>query len=272
MDTELFRAPVELVTALGFAMPRFLGVFTILPLLSREVLPMTLRMGVVSCFGALLVPSLYEGAMQHHGAVELAIILIRESALGALIGLVLAIPLWAVEAMGDIADTQRGANMAQTLNPLSGHETSSLGQLFNQAIVTFLFVTGGFVLVLSVIYDSYRVWPVFGEWPGFGPDAGNVLLAQLDSFMRLTVLLAAPVVFAMFIAESGLAIVSRFVPQLQVFFLAMPVKSAVAMVVFAVYISVMFDTAHSIMHERFDEVLHIVGTVLKPGHEPEHGK
>ena len=39
MDTELFRAPVELVTALGFAMPRFLGVFTILPLLSRETLP-----------------------------------------------------------------------------------------------------------------------------------------------------------------------------------------------------------------------------------------
>jgi type III secretion protein T len=267
MDTDLFRAPVELVTALGFAMPRFLGVFTILPLMSTAVLPMTLRMGVVSCFGLFLVPTLLDGASHQHSAVELAVILVRESALGALIGLMLAVPLWAVEAMGDIADTQRGANIAQTLNPLSGHETSPLGQLFNQAIVTFLFVTGGFTLVLSIIYDSYRIWPVFGEWPGFAPGAGLVLLDQLDSLMRLTVLLSAPVVFAMFIAESGLAIVSRFVPQLQVFFLAMPVKSGVAMVVFAVYVTVMFDTAHSIMSERFDTVLHAVGTVIKPGHE-----
>jgi type III secretion protein T len=265
MDTELFRAPLDLVTALGFAMPRFLGVFTILPLLSSAVLPMTLRMGVVSCFGAFLVPALLEGTSQPHTAVELIIILVRESALGALIGFVLAVPLWAVEAMGDIADTQRGANIAQTLNPLSGHETSPLGQLFNQAIVTFLFATGGFILVLSVVYDSYRIWPVFGHWPGFGPDAGTVLLGQLDSLMRLTVLLAAPVVFSMFIAECGLAIVSRFVPQLQVFFLAMPVKSGIAMIVFAVYVGVMFDTAHSIMHDTFDTVLNTVGTVIKPG-------
>jgi type III secretion protein T len=39
----------------------------------------------------------------------------------------------------------------------------------------------------------------------------------------------------MFLAEVGLAIVSRFVPQLQVFFMAMPIKSAIAMYVFAVY-------------------------------------
>ncbi len=45
----------------------------------------------------------------------------------------------------------------------------------------------------------------------------------------------------MFLAEIGLALVSRFVPQLQVFFLAMPIKSALAMLVLLLYMATLFD-------------------------------
>ena len=47
----------------------------------------------------------------------------------------------------------------------------------------------------------------------------------------------------MFLAEVGLALISRFVPQLDVFFLAMPVKSALAILVLLVYLSTLFDYA-----------------------------
>jgi type III secretion protein T len=225
---------------------------------------MTLRAGVVSCLAMLVVPTLLDAAAQEHRAVETVLILVREVSLGALIGFVLAIPMWAVEAMGDIIDTQRGANMSQMLNPLTGHEASPLGLLFNQAIVTFLFVTGGFGLVVRVVYDSYALWPVFSRWPGMGHAAGSVALAQVDHLMRLTVLLAAPAVFAMFLSEAGLALVSRFVPQLQVFFMAMPIKSAVAFIVLAVYAAVLFDTAHTVLADTFANALATVAKVFLP--------
>ena len=53
----------------------------------------------------------------------------------------------------------------------------------------------------------------------------------------------APVIVAMFLAELGLALVSRFVPQLQVFFLAMPIKSALALLVLVLYGATLFDMA-----------------------------
>lgn len=62
--------------------------------------------------------------------------------------------------------------------------------------------------------------------------------------MRLAILLSAPVMFAMFLAEIGLALVSRFVPQLQVFFLAMPIKSGLAMFILAIYTVLLFDYAY----------------------------
>jgi type III secretion protein T len=235
--------------AFGFALPRFVAAFTILPLLSREALPLVLRLAVISSFAMFMAPSLIDGVEQQKDATAAILVICKEAFIGVAIGFVLAIPLWAVEAMGDLCDTQRGAAIAQTLNPLTSHESSPLGQLFNQAVVTFLFVIGGFLLVLGVIYDSYRIWPVFGYTPVFSPDAAKAALLLLDRLMRLTVLLAAPVIFCMFLAEAGMALVSRFVPQLQVFFLAMPIKSGVAMVVFAIYGVILFDYTHDVLRE-----------------------
>jgi len=259
---DLFQPPLQVIATFGYALPRILGVFSILPLLSREALPGLLRAGVAGCFALLLVPGLAEGAAQARPVHESAFIVLREALLGALIGFVLALPFWAVEAMGDIIDTQRGTNLSETLNPLTGHESSPLGQLFNQAIVTFVFVTGGFLLVLSVMYDSFVLWPVFQPWPAPAANAAPVLLQQLDHMMRLTMLLAAPVVFAMLLCEGGLALISRFVPQLQVFFLAMPIKSAVAMVVLAIYAPILFDVAHTTLRDTFAQVLHTAGDIF----------
>ncbi|MBC7604200.1 MAG: type III secretion system export apparatus subunit SctT [Ramlibacter sp.] len=249
--------------AFGFALPRFLAVFTILPLLSREALPLTLRVAVIGSFAMFMAPALAGGTGLERDLLVIIGIILKEAFIGVVMGFVLAIPLWAVENMGDLVDAQRGATIAQTINPLSGHETSPLGQLFNQAIVTMLFALGGFLMVLSVIYDSFQIWPVFGWWPKFSPDAPKLALDLLDRFMSLTVLLCAPVLFCMFLAEAGMAIVSRFVPQLQVFFLAMPIKSAIAMIVFAIYGVVLFDYAGALILETLREANRTVFTMIR---------
>jgi type III secretion protein T len=57
------------------------------------------------------------------------------------------------------------------------------------------------------------------------------------------------VIVAMFISELGLALVSRFVPQLQVFFLAMPIKSALAFLVLVLYCTTLFDYGRAYVQE-----------------------
>ncbi|MES3002892.1 MAG: type III secretion system export apparatus subunit SctT [Pseudomonadota bacterium] len=263
MSSEEIHWIFEHFKMFGFAVPRFLALFAILPLLSKEAMPMTLRMGMVSSFAAILVPGLMEQHRPEVGPLAILGLILKEVFIGATLGFILAVPLWAVEAMGDMADTQRGASIAQTLNPLTGHETSPLGQLFNQAIVTFLFVVGGFLAVLGVVYDSFALWPIFSFWPGFTPGAAEVMLSFVDRLMYLAVLMGVPVIFTMFIAEAGLAIVSRFAPQLQVFFLAMPVKSGIAMLVFAVYAVVLFDYAHDIIDENIRDAKRTLGSMLR---------
>jgi type III secretion protein T len=116
-----------------------------------------------------------------------------------------------------------------------------LGELFSQAAMVYLLISGGFFLLLQLVYASYDIWPVYSLLPKFSEAMPTVLLGQMDRLMTLAVLFSAPVIFSMFLAEVGLGIVSRFVPQLQVFFLAMPIKSAIAIFVFSVYVSTLFE-------------------------------
>ena len=88
-------------------------------------------------------------------------------------------------------------------------------------------------------------------------------MVQLNRLMATGLLLAAPVLVAMFLSEVGLALVSRFAPQLQVFFLAMPIKSGVAVFVLMVYISTIFDFAHGPMREIADWVTRLDGLMAR---------
>jgi succinate dehydrogenase cytochrome b556 subunit len=65
------------------------------------------------------------------GEVDLTFILLlgKEAIIGLVLGYVAAIPFWTMEAIGFVVDNQRGASMAATVNPMTGHDTSPLGML-----------------------------------------------------------------------------------------------------------------------------------------------
>lgn len=259
MDFGFVYFPSAWMSAVFYALPRMLAIFSVLPMLNRQALPGVLRIGVASAFAVFVVPSLIEGAMDFsRNGGRVMILLVKEALIGFVLGLLVAIPLWALEIVGAYIDNQRGASIAATINPLTGHDTSPLGEMFSQAGVVVLLVSGGLLMILELIYTSYLLWPVFEMLPRLSEQTPAIILGQLDKLMWLAVMLSAPVIFSMFLAEVGLGIVSRFVPQLQVFFLAMPIKSAIAMFVLSVYAVALFGYFSD---EYLDFVPHTISVI-----------
>lgn len=193
---------------------------------------------------ACLVPALAPRyAVIDLGAIELVLLVAKEVFIGLVMGFLVAIPFWIFEAVGFVVDNQRGASLGATINPATGNDSSPLGILFNQAFMVFFLVGGGFMLMLTMLYDSFRLWDLWDWTPTLRRESVPLMLDQLGRFLRLTLLFAAPAIISMFLAEVGLALVSRFAPQLQVFFLAMPIKSALALLVMVLYMNTLFEYA-----------------------------
>ncbi len=230
------------IGALALTQPRILAMFIALPLFNTQLVPGLLRFSVAAALGVVMVPALSaEVAVADLGALQLLLLVLKEAFVGFVIGYLAAIPFWIFEAVGFLVDNQRGASIASTLNPLTGNDSSPLGILFNQAFIVFFLITGGFTLLLGVLYDSFGLWSVTQWAPTLQPESVPLLLDQLDRLVRMALLLAAPALVAMFLSEIGLALVSRFAPQLQVFFMAMPIKSALAMLVLMLYAASLFE-------------------------------
>ena len=59
--------------------------------------------------------------------------------------------------------------------------------------------------------------------------------------MTVRCIIAAPVIIVMFLATIGLGFVNRTAPQLNVFFLSMPIKSAIGVALLIVYLPFIMD-------------------------------
>ncbi|QIL70562.1 type III secretion system export apparatus protein SctT [Diaphorobacter sp. HDW4B] len=241
-----------LIGTLALTQPRILAMFIVLPLFNSQLVPGLIRFGIAGTLGVMAMPLVAADVSDLNlNFVALSVLIMKEAFVGFVIGYLASIPFWIFEAIGFLVDNQRGASIASTLNPLTGNDSSPMGIMFYQAFIVFFLISGGFSLLLGVLYDSFGYWSVTQWTPRLSPESIPLMLKQLDQLMHMAVLLAAPVLVAMFLSEFGLALVSRFAPQLQVFFMAMPIKSALAVLVLMLYASTLFEYGK-------DEILAIV--------------
>ena len=157
-------------------------------------------------------------------------LLIKELVIGALMSLIVSLPLRIPEIIGDVIDNQRGAAVTDSFNPTSGEQSSMLGQLLSLTIMTYFLTEGGLNTLVNLLGSSFSLLPVGSvEMLHFGNQKLNDTLTQLlINYLRLFAILALPVMVAMFMAEVALAIASRFAQSLNVFSMAQPIKALLA--------------------------------------------
>ena len=142
--------------------------------------------------------------------------------------------------------------MGEVFSPLNGAQVSTLGIFFTQVASTLFFVGGAIFVLLAALYMSYGIWPVFTPGLSMSAEAPLVILGSADDMLRTTVIISAPVIMVMFLATLGLGLVNRTAPQLNVFFLSMPVKSALGIAFLIIYLPFVLDM---LMYTSEDSIL-----------------
>lgn len=262
---DFFKQFEQLFVTLALSLARMFAFISTAQILSSGTISRLPRNAVVIALCAPVVPVNYVSMLTvEYTAASFALTFFKEYAIGLVIGYAVGWLFWAVQASGALIDNQRGAAIAASIDPLQGHETSPLGNLFSQAFTTYLFTTGGMLVIINIVYTSFWVWPVTKMVPLVHERFPELMLEILDTFMDIMFVIAAPVVGIMFLAEFSLALVSRFAPQIQVFILAMPIKSGIAVFILVLYFSTLFPYAAS-QSEQFSIFIDEIYNLLRAG-------
>lgn len=153
------------------------------------------------------------------GAVMVA--MLSEIVIGIFIGLSARLLTGAIQVAGTAIAFQSGLAFAQNVDPTQGGTQSAIVSTFMALLATTLiFALDLHYLLLAAVRDSYDLFKPGAALP-FG-DFGRTAVHIVASAFKVGIQLAAPFLVFGLVFYMGLGVLSRLMPQLQVFFLAMP--------------------------------------------------
>lgn len=241
--TNLFPLLAVPLMALAIDSARVFGMLTILPIFTRLGITGLLRGGIAIALAMplwlVLLPTLATTASPF--GADMIWLIAKEAMLGVLIGMVFSVPFWAAEAAGDILDQQRGSQSAVTTDVSGTNQSSITGTLLTLTLIAIFFATGGMRFLLDGLYASYRIWPPLELVPRLGPGSEARIIGMLDNLLRGGLVLAGPLLIAMLLAELALGLINRVAPQINVFDMALTMKSLILSVGLPIYAVFLFS-------------------------------
>jgi flagellar biosynthetic protein FliR len=224
--------------AVGLGAARAVPVTWMVSPLGGGRLPAMMRVGLGMLLAALRAPALASAAaaaeIAQASAPALVLLVAREILVGLTLGLVVSFAFRAAEAAGRLADTLRGANVAEILVPTTDERSSPLGALYLLVATALFLEIGGVPRLVEALGRSYDAVPMAAvPSAAAGAARASALVALASARLIESALgLAAPVVVALWLTDVALGLVARLAPQLPVYFVGLPLKGllGVAMV------------------------------------------
>ncbi len=211
-----------LVYLLVFA--RVGAMLMLLPPISQAGVPPRVRLALALAISVALAPGVAHNypAQAPSSAMALGLMLAEEITAGVLVGAMASIIMSALSVAGSLIATQTGLSYAQMLNPTMGDQEPVLGNFLTLVGGVMIFATNMHHLAIAAIQGSYGLIPPGAALPT--ADMAELVIRLVSGSFALGVQLAAPFLVFGFAVNASIGLLARLMPQLQVFFIAMPIN------------------------------------------------
>lgn len=228
MPLEASALP-ELLPAWTFAflllVCRVGAALVLLPGLGEQEIPAQVKIALTLALAALLWPVLAPALPPPPGSPAGALALVAgECAVGLWIGMLARIVALALPMAAQYLGFLLGLSNAMLFDPSFGASGTALSRMVGLGGVVVLFATGLHLLPIAALAGSYAVLPAGGAFPADA--AAETMVIAVAASIALAFQLAGPFVLAGVVFQLTLGLLSRLVPQMQVYFVALPLQVA----------------------------------------------
>lgn len=234
---------------------RFSGVFSSLPGIGTEEVPPVYRVPLVIIIAAAITLSGVSVEIPNSLA-EGALVLGVEFLLGYLLGVVPALIIAGLSLAGHLSATSIGLNQASVIDPTLGEHVTTLGRVQTLlGVALFLAVDGHHAVIRAAADISTDVG--LGLFRP-GDAVFEIFLQRIIQSFQLGIQIAAPIIVVSLIAQFILGLVTKFVPQINVFIMSTPLTILVGLFVFSFTLPEMvrhIDMEYSSIQEVLGQIM-----------------
>jgi flagellar biosynthetic protein FliR len=178
------------------------------------------------------------------------LMLVEELLIGAVLGLTARLTISALQVAGSVVAQQLGLGFVTAVDPTQGQQGLILGNFLTMLGLTLVFAADLHHLVIAALNDSYTLFRP-GELPIVGDVAALTTRTVANAF-RIGIQLSAPFLVFGLLFNLGLGVLSRLMPQMQVFFVGMPLSILVGFLILILVLGAMMiaflGSVESVLH------------------------
>jgi flagellar biosynthetic protein FliR len=220
----------------------------LLPGVGESGMPSRVRLMLALTLTAILLP-LHRAAY----TIELTALgpvltmLFQEIVIGAVLGLSARLAISALQVAGSVIANQLGLGFVTAVDPTQNQQGVLIGNFLALLGVTLIFATDMHHLVIAGINNSYRLFQP-GEMPIVG-DMAQLVTTTIAGAFKIGIQLSAPFLAFGLLFNLGLGVLSRLMPQMQVFFIGMPLTIILGLLLFLIVLGAMMGVFVSYLED-----------------------
>ena len=240
MQIDASFLPV-LAAAFMLSFARIGTMVMLLPGLGEMTVSPRVRLALALALTAVIMPlhrNDYQIDMRAFGPVLMT--LGQELLIGVVLGMLARLTIASLQIAGSIVAQQMGLGFVTAVDPTQGQQGAIVGNFLGVLGITLIFATDMHHLIIAALNDSYTVFRP-GEIPILG-DVANILTTTISGTFRIGVQISAPFLVIGLLFNLGLGVLSRLMPQLQVFFVGMPLSILAGLLLLLLVIGAMMMT------------------------------
>ena len=178
-------------------------------------------------------------------------------AVGVSMGFVTYLLFSAIAAAGSLVDVFGGFSLAQGFDPLGMNGSTVFGTFHSMIASALLFLSGGYLLVIGGLLKTFTVLPI-GRTPELD-GAQEVLTTAFTMFFVTAVQIALPLVAVLFIADLGLALMTKVAPQLNALNVMFPAKIGLTLLVVGLSFPILPGVLRSVVDHSLQAMSALAG-------------
>ena len=200
---------------------RIVAWLVVVPPFATRAVPVVVKVVLSLGLAFAVAPSLAAGHVPT-STPELLLSTLTQVVVGVSMGFVTSLLFTAISAAGSLIDVFGGFALAQGFDPLSLNNTTVFGKFHQMLATMLLFASGGHLVVIGGLLKTFDVLPIGESWSIGG--APQVLTTAFSMFFLTAVQIAMPMIAVLFIADLGLALLTKVAPQLNAINVMFPAK------------------------------------------------
>lgn len=239
------RIDISLLPALAatfmLVFARIGAMVMLLPGFGEVSVPVRVRLGIALLLTLILLP-LHRSAyhIDMTSMAPLLVMLVHEIIIGLVLGATARMTLAALSVAGSVIAQQLGLGFVTAIDPTQGQQGALIGNFLTILGLTLLFATDMHHLIIAALNDSFTIFA-----PGALMPSGDVASLATRAFtvaFKIGIQLAAPFIVFGLVFNLGLGILARLMPQMQVYFVGVPLSILIGFVILAIILVTMMGT------------------------------